>query len=263
MTSRVTRLILVAAVTAPVLAGCGGVGARLTFNDTEAVKVTEIVLTGGSGDVMVRTSAIKETRITRVIHRNSDPGRTYEIKGTVLTIDTDCGDNCSVTYDIEAPAGVAVSGELRSGDIGLSGVGKTDVTVTSGDIMVSKAKGDVRAKATSGDINVADSTGKVTVLSTSGDVRALNIDGAVEARATSGDVDVQLTTANSVTAQATSGDVNVIVPAGSYQIRTDDRLRRRADRRRDQGPGRQERDRHERRQRGCHAFGRARCMIGA
>ena len=219
MTSRVTRLILVAAVTAPVLAGCGGVGARLTFNDTVAA-VNEIVLTGGSGDVMIRTSAIKETKITRVIHRNSDPGRTYEIKGSVLTIDTDCGDNCSVTYDIEAPAGVAVRGELRSGDIGLTEVGATNVTVTSGDIMVSKAKGDVRAKATSGDINVVDSIGKVTVLSTSGDVRALNIDGAVEARTTSGDVDVQLTEVNSVTAKATSGDVNVIVPDGKYQIRT-------------------------------------------
>jgi DUF4097 and DUF4098 domain-containing protein YvlB len=221
MTSRVTRLILVAAVTAPVLAGCGGVGARLTFNDTEKVKVTEIVLTGGSGDVMVRTAAIDETRITRVIHRNSDPGRTYEVKGTVLTIDTDCGDNCSITYDIEAPENVIVRGELRSGDIGLTGVGTTDVTVTSGDIMVSRATGEVRAKATSGDINVVDSAGAATVLSTSGDVRALNIGGAVVARATSGDIDVQLTKANSVTAHATSGDVNVIVPAGKYQIRTD------------------------------------------
>lgn len=221
MTSRVTRLILVAAVTAPVLAGCGGVGARLTFNDTEKVKVTEIVLTGGSGDVMIRTAAINEVKITRVIHRNSDPGRTYEIKGTVLTIDTDCGDNCSVTYDIEAPQNVMVNGELRSGDIGLTGVGKTDVTVTSGDIMVSKAKGDVRVKATSGDVNVVDSTGKTTVASTSGDVQALNIDGVVDARTTSGDVDVRLIKANSVTAHATSGDVNVIVPAGSYRINTD------------------------------------------
>ncbi len=220
MTSRVTRLILVAAVTAPVLAGCGGVGARLTFNDTEAA-VTSIVLTGGSGDIMIRTSAIKETKITRVIHRNSDPGRTYEIRDGVLNIDTDCGDNCSVSYDIEAPLNVAVSGELRSGDIGLTGVGKSDVTVTSGDIMVSKAKGDVRAKATSGDISVVDSTGRATVLSTSGDVRALNIDGGVEARTTSGDVDVHLTKANSVIAHATSGDVNVIVPAGSYKINAD------------------------------------------
>jgi hypothetical protein len=216
----VTRLILVAAVAAPVLAGCGGVGARLTFNDTEPA-VTEIVLTGANGDVTVRTSEIKETRITRVIHRNSDPGRTYEIKDGVLSIDTDCGDNCSVTYDIEAPANVAVRGELRSGDIGLSGVGKTDVMVTSGDIMVTRATGDVRAKATSGDISVVDSTGRTTVLSTSGDVRAFNIAGAVEARTTSGDVDVQLTKANSVIAHATSGDVNVLVPAGSYKISSD------------------------------------------
>jgi hypothetical protein len=220
MTPRVTRLILVAAVTAPVLAGCGGVGARLTFTDTEKVKVSEIVLTGGSGDVMVRTAEINEVRISRVIHRNSDPGKTYAIKGSVLTVDTDCGSNCSVTYDIEAPAGVAVRGELRSADIGLTGVGKTDVTVASGNIMVTKATGDVRAKATSGDIDVVDSTGTATVLSTSGDVRALNITGAVEARTTSGDVDVKLATVSSVIAHATSGNVNVIVPAGSYKINT-------------------------------------------
>jgi hypothetical protein len=41
------------------------------------------------------------------------------------------------------------------------------------------------------------------------------------ARTTSGDVDVQLTKVGSVVAHATSGDVNVIVPPGSYQIRTD------------------------------------------
>jgi hypothetical protein len=215
----VTRLILVAAVTAPVLAGCGGIGARLTFNDTEPA-VTEIVVTGGHGDVMVRTAAIKETRISRVIHRNSDPSPTYRLEGSVLHIDTDCGNNCSVTYDIEAPAAVKVSGELRSGDIGLTGVGLTDITVTSGDIMISKATADVRAKATSGDVSVVDSAAKATVHSTSGDVRALNIKGAVDAQTTSGDVDVKLSAVTSVIAKATSGDVNVIVPAGSYQIRT-------------------------------------------
>jgi DUF4097 and DUF4098 domain-containing protein YvlB len=220
LSRRAVAVALTAAGAATVLAGCGGVGARLTFNDTEK-KVTEIVMTGRSGDVAVRTAAIAETRITRVIHRNSDPGQTYRLEGTVLHIDTDCGRNCSVSYDIEAPAGVAVRGEVTSGDIALDGVGATDVKLTSGDVMVRNATGAVRIKGTSGDINVLDGKAGVTIETTSGDVRALNVAGPVTAAVTSGDVEVKTVAPGSVTAHTTSGDVNVIVPSGSYQVATD------------------------------------------
>jgi len=220
MTSRRTAaLVLSAAVTATVLAGCGGAGVRQTFNDTEKVKVTEIVMTGGSGDVLVRTAPIAETRITRIVHRATDPGESYRLDGTVLHIDTDCGHDCSVSYQIEAPAGVAVRGELRSGDIGLDGVGATDLRLTSGDIMVRNAAGAVTARATSGDVTVLDGKAGATIEATSGNVRAVNITGGpVNAQVNSGDVEVQLTTPNSVTARANSGDVNVLVPAGSYRV---------------------------------------------
>jgi hypothetical protein len=218
LSRRAVAVALTAAGAATLLAGCGGVGARLTFNDTEKVKVTEIVMTGRSGDVSVRTAPIAETRITRVIHRNSDPGPTYRVEGTVLHIDTDCGGNCSVAYDIEAPAGVAVRGEVTSGDLAFDGVGATDVQMTSGDVMIRNATGTVRVKSTSGDINVLDGKAATTIETTSGDVRAMNIAGPVNASVTSGDVDVRLTTAASVVAQTTSGDVNVIVPAGGYRI---------------------------------------------
>lgn len=219
MTSRLTLLALTGAAAVTVLAGCGGVGARLTFNDTEKAAVTEIVVTGASGNINVKTAAVTETKIQRIIHRNSDPGQTFRMEGSVLHVDTDCGNDCSVDYDIEAPAGVKVSGELRSGDMGLTGVGATDVTVTSGNIMISKATGAVRAKATSGDIDVVDAAAAVTIESTSGDVRAMNATGPVIARATSGDVDVKLSAPASVTARASSGDVNVIVPPGSYLVK--------------------------------------------
>ncbi len=221
LSRRAVAVALTAAGAATVLAGCGGVGARLTFNDTEKVKVTEIVMTGRSGDVAVRTAAIAETRITRVIHRNSDPGQTYRLEGTVLHIDTDCGRNCSVSYDIEAPAGVAVRGEVTSGDIALDGVGATDVKLTSGDVMVRNATAAVRIKGTSGDINVLDGKAGVTIETTSGDVRAMNVAGPVTAAVTSGDVEVKTVAPGSVTAHTTSGDVNVIVPSGSYQVATE------------------------------------------
>jgi len=217
---RAGAITIVAAASAA-LAGCGGgIGAKLTFNDVEKVKVSEIVLDGSSGDVAVRTSAINETRITRIVHSSSDPGLSYTVTGSQLHLGTSCGPNCQVSYQIEAPAGVAVTGELSSGTVSLTGVGSADVHVSSGDIDIRGATGTVRARTTSGDVMVADSKGPATLEATSGDVRAINIDGTVTALATSGNINVKLTAAASVTAQASSGDVDVLVPEGKYQVRT-------------------------------------------
>jgi len=220
LSRRAAAVVLTAAAAATVLAGCGGVGARLTFNDTEKVKVSEIVVNGNSGDVAVRTASIAETRISRVINRNSDPGPSYRMEGSILHIDTDCGRNCSVSYDIEAPTGVTVRGEITSGDVTLDGVGATDLKLTSGDVMIRNAAGDVRVRGTSGDITVLDGKGATTIETTSGDVRAMNVAGPVTAKVSSGDVNVKLSAAASVAAETTSGDVNVIVPTGSYRIAT-------------------------------------------
>jgi hypothetical protein len=212
--------VTIIAAAAAALAGCGGVGARLTFNDTVKTKVTQIVMTGGHGDVMVKTAKVPETQITRVIHRNSDPGETFKVTGSVLSIDTDCGHNCSVQYEITAPEGVAVAGKLSSGDIGLTDIATANVTVQSGDIAIQGATGEVKLTATSGDITIADTSGPATIQTTSGDLHGLNVGGPVTAKVTSGDVELMLSTAASVTAHATSGDVKVIVPAGPYQVRT-------------------------------------------
>jgi hypothetical protein len=218
LTRRAGALTLIAA-TIVALAGCGGVGAKLTYNDTEKVKITAIDLAGHSGDVQVKTSAIDETRITRVIHRNSDPGRSYQLEGTVLHLNTDCGIHCSVSYQIEAPPGVTVTGTLSSGDVRLTGTGAADVTVTSGDVMVDGATGAVKVTATSGDISVVGAKGPVTLQATSGNLRAVDVAGGpVSAKVTSGDVVIKINTATSVTAEANSGDVQVMVPGGGYQV---------------------------------------------
>jgi DUF4097 and DUF4098 domain-containing protein YvlB len=223
LTRRTGALALLATAAATVLVGCdNGVGAKLTFHDTEKVKVSEIVMTGASGDVGVKTAAITETRITRVVHRRSDPEPSYRLDGTVLRIDTDCGSDCTASYQIEAPAGVKVRGELRSGDVALAGVGAADVTVTSGDVTVMGSTGPVKLKTTSGDVTVHDAGAGATLHATSGDLKAMNVAGGpVSARTTSGDVTVRVTEAASVTAHATSGDVEVLVPSGAYQVKTD------------------------------------------
>ncbi len=162
-----------------------------------------------------------QTEITRVVRGSSNPGASYRLEGTVLHVDTSCGHDCTVSYQIKAPAGVAVRGDLRSGDVLLSGVGATDFELTSGDMTVRDAAGPVQIKATSGDIRVLDPQSTVRVDSTSGDISALNARGAVDISVTSGDVNVLMATPQSVTAEAKSGDVTVRVPRGSYRITTD------------------------------------------
>lgn len=207
------------AATAVALTACGRGGARLTFNDTQKVKITSIVLTGHSGDVAVKTAPIDETRITRIIYRNTDPGPSYRFEGTVLHLDTSCGPDCTASYQIEAPVGVSVTGGLNSGDIALTGISTADVRVTSGDISVDGATGPVKAQATSGDIVATGTRGPLTLRATSGDLRGMDLAGGpVDVQVSSGDVELTLSTATSVTAQAHSGDVRVQVPAGDYRV---------------------------------------------
>ena len=221
---RAGAVTLIAATTAA-LAACGnGIGARLTYDDTEKVKVSEVVLTGGSGDVKVATAAIADTRIKRIVRTNSgdDPQVSYSLTGTVLSIDTSCGPRCSVSYEIQAPTGVAVKGRLGSGDIGLTDVATADVTVGSGDVYLQRATGAMSVKTGSGNIEALGLRGPVTLVTGSGDVRATDLAGGHEVRAqtSSGDVDVLLTEAASVTARAGSGDIDLSVPEGPYQVKS-------------------------------------------
>lgn len=219
---RATLLTLAGVASAAALAGCtASVPTQLDFSDTEK-KVTEIVIASGSGNVAVRTAGINDTRIKRVVRYHGDePGRTYRLAGTVLHLDTDCGHDCSVDYDIEAPTGVTVRGEVTSGDLNLTGIATADVTVSSGNVRVNGATGEVRAEASSGDITVTDLKGTVRLVATSGDIKGHGLGGAaLSAEATSGDIDLELAKPGPVTARASSGDVSVRVPEGRYQVRT-------------------------------------------
>lgn len=216
---RRARVLALIAVSATALSGCAGViGAKMTYDDTEKVKISDIVLSGGSGDVKISTAAVTETSIRRIIRRTTNPGASYQLSGSILSLDTSCGINCAVSYEIQTPPGVKVRGNLDSGDIQLAGVADTDVQVSSGDVTVTDATGPVKARAIAGDISVLRSHGTVSSVTTSGDIRVIDPLGAVTVRATSGDVQVRLAAPGSVTADATSGDLDISVPQGSYNV---------------------------------------------
>ncbi|MEH1011871.1 DUF4097 family beta strand repeat-containing protein [Micromonospora sp. CPCC 206060] len=206
------------------LVGCGELAhRRLDFSDTEAVKVTKITILPGSGDVTVRTAAVPDTMIKRVVRYQGgeQPTAAYRLEGTALFLDTDCGRHCSVSFEVLAPEGVTVSGENGSGDVELTRVGAVELLVGSGDIRVRGTSATVRAETGSGEIEVTDATGAVRLRTGSGSVSGRGLSGGeIDAETGSGDVTLTLDAPGSVRAHAGSGSVEVTVPAGAYQVRT-------------------------------------------
>ncbi len=214
----------IAAATLIVVAGCDSLSyRRLDFDNTEAVKITTVRVLPGAGDVVVRaTGAPGSVRIKRVVRYQGDQPRTvHRVEGEELVLDADCGPRCSISYEVTAPPGVAVKGETGSGNVDLNRSGAVDLEVGSGDVRVAGATGPVSVQTGSGDIEVIDVATPVTLRASSGDITARGVGGGVDAEASSGRVMVELVKPASVRAHASSGDVELLVPTGSYQVRSE------------------------------------------
>ncbi|MFC8847355.1 MULTISPECIES: DUF4097 family beta strand repeat-containing protein [unclassified Micromonospora] len=206
------------------LAGCDNLSLRrLDFDDVESTRIARVTVLPGSGDVtVVGSGPAGQVRIKRVLRYHGDqPEARYEIRGDELVLDTDCGDRCSISYEVTAPEGVAVSGETGSGNVVLSRVGEVDFRLDSGNLEITRATGPVRAEASSGNVEVDDVRGPATLRASSGDVTGSRLGGQVDAEADSGNVTVELAAPASVRAHAASGDVDLVVPAGRYRVRSD------------------------------------------
>ncbi|MET8084783.1 DUF4097 family beta strand repeat-containing protein [Micromonospora sp. NPDC005237] len=205
------------------LAGCDNLSfRRLDYDNTEAVKISTIRVQGGSGDVIVRGGgAAGEARIKRVVrYQGGEPKARYEIKDSELVLDTDCGDRCSVSYEVTVPGGVTVQGESGSGDVELTRVGAVKLRLGSGDVRISDVAGAIDVETGSGNIELSEARSAVRLRAGSGDITARRVGGTTDAEAGSGNVVVELETAASARLHASSGDVSLVVPAGSYRVRS-------------------------------------------
>ncbi|WBB74996.1 DUF4097 family beta strand repeat-containing protein [Micromonospora sp. WMMD1128] len=221
------RVVVAATATATliVLAGCDTLSfRRLDYDQTERTRITRINVDGdGSGDVVVRANGpADQVRIKRVVrYEGGEPDSRYEIKGDELVLPTDCGNRCSISWEVTAPPGVAVRGGTGSGNVDLSEVGAVDFTLSSGDFTVSGASGEVRASTTSGNIHLSEAAGPVRLRARSGDIEARRLTSAVDAEATSGNLTIELDQPAPARLHATSGDVDLAVPEGRYRVRAD------------------------------------------
>ncbi|WP_422736438.1 DUF4097 family beta strand repeat-containing protein [Micromonospora sp. WMMD729] len=205
------------------LAGCDNLSfRRLDYDDTEPVKITTIRVDGGSGDVIIRGGGpAGEARIKRVVrYQGGEPKARYEIRDSELVLDTDCGDRCSVSYEVTVPDGVSVQGDSGSGDVELTKVGAVKLRLGSGDVRVTEAAGALDVETGSGNIDLSEAGSTVRLRAGSGDISARRVTGATDAEAGSGNVTIEMEAPNSARAHASSGDVTLLVPAGSYRVRS-------------------------------------------
>ncbi|MCP2340283.1 DUF4097 family beta strand repeat-containing protein [Actinomadura rupiterrae] len=185
------------------LAACD-FGPDSTYGDSAALtaKVTSVRLDGiGAGSVTVRGGASKPALARTIQYSGSRPdGPTHRVTGGVLVL-SGCGRHCSVSYTLDLPAGLPVSGDTSNGSVRLTRVGQVNVTTHSGSIQLDGVTGSVTAHT---------SNGRIEGRGLSGD--------AIEARTSNGSISLTPAKPQSIRAKTTNGSITLTVPAGPYQV---------------------------------------------
>lgn len=207
-----------------------GIGASFAFGlwsyaTTEATDevdgVRQVLIDNDSGDVAIRVGDVPSTTVhQRFEYRWGEPDESISVDEGTLELG-DCGSWCSVDYDVVVPEGTEINGDVRSGDLELTGVAAAEVNASSGDVTVRQVAGPVRIVASSGDVQLGDLSGPVDVEVSSGELTGDGLRGPVDAHASSGNITLVMAVPQSVTAEASSGDIELTVPDGPYRVEGD------------------------------------------
>ncbi|MEU7636928.1 MULTISPECIES: DUF4097 family beta strand repeat-containing protein [unclassified Streptomyces] len=201
---RFTGAVALAGAGALALGACNLVVGE-TFSDdaTVAQKITAVRVDTSDGDVTVHGgkggSTVGVHR--KVTYRGDRPqGPTHRVEGGTLVLGG-CGDQCSVTYTVDLPGTVPVTGETSNGALHLSKVAAVKVTTSNGGIDLDGVSGAVDVRSTDGAI-----TGKG--LAGTG----------IRAETSNGGISLTATKPQDVRAKTSNGAVSVTVPDDRYQV---------------------------------------------
>jgi len=227
------RTALVALLVGAVLTACGIRIVKYEFTDdhTVAETFTSVRVRTGSGDVAIRhVEGLNETKIHRRVEHAKDnrpAGIAHRIEGGALVLD-DCGDNCSINYEVQVPsASITVEGvDVGSGKAVFEGLAAVDYKIGSGDFEARDIAGNVQVTSGSGDIDVRGIAGDVKANSGSGKLEASRVKGSVTGHLSSGNITLdQLqgkvlvnTGSGNITGTAIDGDVTADVESGNVDL---------------------------------------------
>jgi len=103
-------------------------------NFTVAGQVTAVVIDGGSGSIDVTGSSRSTVSVSQhATYTDKPPAATHVLRGTTLTLSYTCPTElvCGVSYDVQVPAGVAVTAGTGAGAVTLTSLSGT-VTAHAG-----------------------------------------------------------------------------------------------------------------------------------
>ncbi|MCX2970466.1 MULTISPECIES: DUF4097 family beta strand repeat-containing protein [Streptomyces] len=198
--------VLTAAGVAALTLGACDVGPRSTFQDESfaAGDITAVRLDVDSGSVELRGSEdARGATVERTVrHAGDRPGATHRVEDGVLLLGG-CGNDCSVAYTVDLPAGLPVTGSATAGRITLGGVGNVEVRTTSGRIELDGVTGSVEATTTNGRIEGRDLAG-----------------GGIRARTSNGAIALTVSAPQDVRAETSNGTIDLTVPNEPYRVST-------------------------------------------
>jgi hypothetical protein len=170
------------------LTGCG-LFPRSEFEDSatisETVRSVRLDVNEGRVTLRGRDGRADVSLLRTVEYRGDRPGVTYRVENGVLVLEG-CGRNCAVHYEIDLPAGLAVTGGTSNGALTLSRLGAVDVHTSNGRIEGTELGG-----------------------------------GGVDVETSNGAVDITTTVAQDVRVRTSNGEVTVTVPPGPYRVAAD------------------------------------------
>lgn len=210
-TFRTVAAVAGVAIGAIALSGCGLLPAHKASDEATLTEtVSSVRIDNPSGGVTVNGEA-DATQITveREIHywgAKRDIGESYKISGDELVLGG-CGNNCTVEYTIELPAGVDVSGKTSNGEIELSSVNNVDVSTSNGRISLEEVTGRIDVSTSNGRIEGSELGGK-----------------GIEAQTSNGAIELELATPQNVRARTSNGAIILRVPTGSYNVTAETEL---------------------------------------
>ncbi|MFE4361038.1 hypothetical protein DR950_12780 [Kitasatospora xanthocidica] len=185
------------------LSACG-LAPDNNFDDDATVsdKITAVRLDTTSGGVTLRgKDGLDKVSVHRsVSYKNDKPGVTSRVENGVLVLGG-CGQYCSVTYTVEVPPGLPVSGQTNSGSVNLTQVGNVQVSTHSGAVSLDGVNGTTEVKTTNGAI-----TG-----------RGLN-GSRIQTETHNGAIDLVSTKPQDVSASTSNGAITLVVPSATYKV---------------------------------------------
>ncbi len=208
----------------------GRLGAPLTETVSLSTPIGEadtLTVRNSSGRTTIRRTEGGEARVQATKHLS--PGQQIEVAlqpgpgGVSLEARTsgsaNVGTGARVDYDIQLPAGAAVSLQTSSGAVDLSGLtGRVQVDGSSGTVRATGLSGTTTIHTSSGSIRLTDISGDLRVSSSSGSIRAMNVSRLVEATSTSGRISLDGRFSESSLVRSGSGDVEIGVRPGSAEM---------------------------------------------